>query len=51
MYCLSTLEGLGSSALTHPAAPLRYRDKWRDDRVGVAFVKAVLVQYRRDGMH
>lgn len=38
MYNLRALEEPGRSAATHLVVPVRNRDEWRDDEMGVSFV-------------
>lgn len=46
---LASLEDPRRSAVTHPAAPVRYRDDWRDDGMGSTFAQAALDRCPRDG--
>lgn len=48
MYILGPFQDLGRSAVAHPAVAVRYRYKWRDGEMGIAFAQAAVDEYRRD---
>lgn len=45
MYKLRAVKDPGRAATTHPAVPVRYRDEWRNDGMGVAFAQTALDGY------